>query len=91
MRTALLALAAVGAVATAAAAEPKATSVAPVPRTTVHLYSDADLAQLQADNPDHYARALRVVAAANHLCRSQAAHAQYTAAAARDVSCSADL
>jgi hypothetical protein len=38
-------------------------------RLTVYLDGPADLARLRQANPDHYARAERVLAAANQLCR----------------------
>lgn len=35
----------------------------------VHLDSAADLAQLRRTNPDHYARAVRLMNSANRLCK----------------------
>jgi hypothetical protein len=42
-------------------------------RLTVYLDGPADLARLREANPGHYARAERVLAAANQLCRPGAA------------------
>jgi hypothetical protein len=62
-----------------------------VPHRTVYLYSSADLAQLRAANPDHYARAQRILASANHLCRPGHEQLEFTQADARDVACQASL
>lgn len=88
MRTALLALAVLAGSGGALAAAP---AVTPVPKQTIYLYGEADLARLRAENPDHYTRAQRVFAAANHLCRPGAPRTEYAAAAARDLECEAVL
>jgi hypothetical protein len=50
-----------------------ATSVAAaLPPETVYLNGAADLAKLRATNPAHAARAERIMAAANQLCRPTA-------------------
>jgi hypothetical protein len=54
-------------------------------RPPVLLYTAQDLAILRATNPDHYARAARLIAAANRLC--QPGKAQLQDADARDISC----
>lgn len=54
----------------------------------VYLYGQADLDRLHATNPDHYARAERLMAAANELCRPQPGEVSYVKFAARDISCS---
>jgi hypothetical protein len=51
----------------------------------VHLNGPADLAQLRATNPKHYQQALKIMAAANQLCRPHAGEVEYTDA--KDVSC----
>jgi hypothetical protein len=58
-----------------------------VPNTTVYLDGPADLARLRAADPDHYARAMRVLAAANHLCRPGPGHLE-SVEGSRDVKCS---
>lgn len=58
-----------------------------VPNRTVYLDGPADLAQLRATDPAHYARAVRVLAAANHLCRPGPGHVQ-AIEGSRDVQCS---
>jgi len=83
MRTALFALALVGA--SYALAEPPA--ITPLPRQTVYLYGDHDLQWLRQSNPDHYARAEHILAAANHLCRPGLPRTEFAAASAHDVHC----
>ena len=51
----------------------------------VHLASAADLAQLRKTNPDHYARAVRLMQSANRLCKPGAPKLQN--ADGRDISC----
>jgi len=61
-------------------------SVAPAIITpSVQLNSTADLARLRATNPDHYARATRLMAAANTLCKPGEPKVQNTDG--RDISC----
>lgn len=57
------------------------------PEITVYLNSPKDLAQLRATNPDHYARAEQIMAAANELCRPQSGTTVFTKSKARDISC----
>ena len=80
MRAFLLTL--VIAAATAAAADE--------PHPTVYLNGPSDLARLREANPDHYARAERVLAAADHLCRPGAGQVQ-PITGSRDVHCAAML
>lgn len=54
-------------------------------RSPVHLDSPADLAQLRERNPEHYARAVRLLAAANRLCKPGQPKLQN--ADGRDISC----
>jgi hypothetical protein len=55
------------------------------PKPPVHLDNPADLAQLRETNPDHYARAMRLMAAANRLCKPGKPKLQN--ADGRDISC----
>ncbi len=52
---------------------------------SVHLDTAEDLARLRAANPNHYARAKRLIAAANTLC--QPGKPQLQNADGRDISC----
>ncbi|MGO9802858.1 MAG: hypothetical protein ACLPTL_05395 [Steroidobacteraceae bacterium] len=61
-----------------------------LPNRTVFLDGPADLARLRATNPGHYARAVRVLAAANHLCRPGAGQLQRIVGS-RDVQCAGQL
>ena len=56
------------------------------PKTTVYLNGPGDLARLRDTNPEHYARAERVLAAADHLCRPGAGQVQ-PIIGSRDVHC----
>ena len=51
----------------------------------VHLNGPADLAQLRATNFRHYQQALKIMSAANKLCRPDAGEVEHTDA--QDVSC----
>jgi hypothetical protein len=53
----------------------------------VYLYGQADLDRLRATNPGHYARAERIMAAANELCRPQAGDVTYAKFDAQDIYC----
>ncbi len=57
------------------------------PGNTVYLSGPADLARLRATNPAHYARAEKIMAAANELCRPGAGAVSHARFQARDVSC----
>lgn len=53
------------------------------------VYLDARaLAELRATNPGHYARATRILAAANHLCRPHLPEATLAGLHVQDFSCS---
>jgi hypothetical protein len=56
-----------------------------VPKPAVRLNSAADLAQLRKTNPDHYARAVRLMRSANSLCKP--GEPQLQNADGRDISC----
>jgi hypothetical protein len=56
------------------------------PRSIVYLDGPRDLARLRATNPDHYARAQRVLAAADQLCVPGAGQVR-PVAGSRDVHC----
>jgi hypothetical protein len=66
MRPTLLILALAGGCAAVLADDAQLTTPA---RQTVYLEGPSDLARLREVNPAHYARAQRVLAAANQLCR----------------------
>ena len=87
MRSILLILALIGASAPAALADEALTSP---PSRTVYLDGPSDLAQLRQANPAHYARAQRILAEANQLCRPGPGRIQEVAGA-RDVTCAASL
>jgi hypothetical protein len=53
----------------------------------VHLNDSAALEQLRLSNPVHYARAQKILAAANHLCRPTPGEVEYARYGARDISC----
>jgi hypothetical protein len=53
---------------------------------TVYLDARA-LEELRATNPDHYARAQRILAGANHLCRPHAPQALLSELGVRDLTC----
>jgi hypothetical protein len=60
------------------------------PRPAVRLDSAADLAQLRKTNPDHYARAVRLISSADRLCNPGAPKLQNTrlqSTDGRDISC----
>jgi len=84
MRTVLVTLAL-----TALTLQPTAASpdVGGPAREPIYLDGPAALAELRSTNPDHYARAERIFAAASRLCREGAAQLQYAVADARDFSC----
>ena len=54
---------------------------------SVRLDTPEDLANLRATNPAHYARAQRVLAAANVLCHPGQPQLQSTDLNSRDISC----
>ena len=60
------------------------------PDRTVYLSGASDLARLRKVNPRHYARAERILAAANHLCRPGPGQLE-EAAVARDLKCDGSL
>jgi hypothetical protein len=53
----------------------------------VYLNGPADLAQLRAENPLHYQRAVKIIDAANELCRPNIGAVEYARFAAKNVSC----
>jgi hypothetical protein len=53
----------------------------------VYLDDEASLAQLRAVNPVHYARAQKIIDAANQLCRPTAGEVEYAKFDAKDISC----
>src|SRR4051794_36132869 len=57
------------------------------PDRSVYLYGQSDLERLRVTNPGHYARAERIMAAANELCRAQPGDISYAKFDAREISC----
>ena len=53
----------------------------------VHLDGPASLARLRAANPIHYQRALKIIDAANVLCRPKTGELEYTNIDAKNISC----
>ena len=53
----------------------------------VYLDGPASLAQLRAANPIHYQRAMKIIDAANVLCRPKAGELEYTQFDAKNISC----
>jgi len=56
----------------------------------VHLDERA-LEQLRTSNPAHYARAQKILAAADHLCRPTAGEVEYAKFDAKNISCARAL
>ncbi|HEX6512915.1 MAG TPA: hypothetical protein VF157_11480 [Chloroflexota bacterium] len=53
----------------------------------VYLSGPAAVEKLRTTNPSHYARAQKIIAAANHLCRPTPGQLEYAESDAKDVSC----
>jgi hypothetical protein len=53
----------------------------------VRLDRPGALAELRATNPAHYARAQKILAAANHLCRPTKGEVDYAKFDAKNISC----
>lgn len=87
MRSILLILALIGACAPPALADEALTSP---PSRTVYLDGPSDLARLRQANPAHYARAERILAEANQLCRPGPGELRQVTGV-RDVKCAASL
>ncbi len=58
------------------------------PSQVVYLNGPADLDRLRATNPAHYARAEKIIAAANELCRPEPGAISYARFQAKEISCS---
>jgi len=61
--------------------------VAPPPAKTIYLSGAAALDELRDTNPLHYARAVKIIAAAPQLCRFDTPGTVFAAFEARDVRC----
>jgi len=57
----------------------------------VYLDGPESLAQLRAANPIHYQRALKIIDAADELCRPNAGEVEYAKFDAKNVSCARAL
>lgn len=64
-------------------------SFAAGPPSIVYLNGPKSLAALQRVNPLHYARAERIIAAANEVCRPGPLERYYARFGAREISCTA--
>ena len=82
MRSTLLSL---GLIALTVTLAPHAATASP--DKYVYLYGQSDLDRLRATHPGHYARAERIMAAANELCRPKPGDISYAKFDARDISC----
>jgi hypothetical protein len=58
-----------------------------MPDRVVYLSGAASLDALRAANPNHYARAQRIIAAANELCRPGPLDVYFARFEAKDISC----
>jgi hypothetical protein len=85
MRATVLALAL--SVASALPAVADDVSVQPAPKHHIYLWGPGDLGRLRQSNPNHYARAEKILAAADRLCRPGSGHLEYAAAGGKDVDC----
>jgi hypothetical protein len=63
----------------------------PAPPVVIHLDGAKSLHALRATNPAHFARAERIIAAANELCRPGPLEGVLARFAAQDISCSESL
>jgi hypothetical protein len=61
--------------------------VAPATQAVIYLNGPKSLAALQKANPIHYARAERIIAAANELCQPGPLESYYARFEARAISC----
>jgi hypothetical protein len=66
-------------------------AASPVPPPVVHLDGVKSLEALRKSNPAHFARAERIIAAANELCRPGPLESTFTRFEAKDISCSDSL
>jgi hypothetical protein len=62
-------------------------AVTPGGGVVVYLDDAASLAELRSANPIHYARAQKILAAANELCRPTAGKVEYAKFDAKNISC----
>jgi hypothetical protein len=83
MRKAILTLGAALVCIAAAGASPGARA----DDTVVYLDGPAALARLRAGNPVHYQRAVKIIDAANELCRPNIGAIEYAKFAAQNVAC----
>lgn len=75
-------------VATRAIPEEAPTSAATtMPPPVVYLHGFADLEKLRAANPNHHARAERIIAAADELCKPGPDQVYFASFEARNISC----
>lgn len=66
-------------------------AASPMPPPAVYLDGVRSLEALRQTNPAHFARAERIIAAANELCRPGPLETEFARFEAKDISCSASL
>jgi hypothetical protein len=59
------------------------------PTNPIYLDGSQSFEQLRYSNPRHYEQALRILAAADEICRPHAAQIEFSRFGARDVGCQA--
>ncbi len=59
------------------------------PLNPIYLDGSQSFEQLRYSNPRHYEQALRILAAADEICRPHAAQIEFSRFGARDVGCQA--
>src|SRR5262249_82391 len=61
------------------------------PPPVVYLYGAASMQQLKSANPNHFARAERIIAAADELCKPGPDELQFAKFEAKEISCRGSL
>ena len=70
---------------------PSGTWAAEPGAAAIYLDGPASFADLRAANPIHYQRALKIIDAANELCRPKAGELEYAKFDAKNISCAHSL
>jgi hypothetical protein len=87
VRTLLIAVSVALAASAVASADQGAPSRKPEPDKVVYLGGEASLEKLRTSNPNHYARAERIIAAANELCRPGPMDRYFARFEAKSIAC----
>lgn len=66
-------------------------AASPAPPRLVHLDGIKSLEALRKSNPAHFARAERIIAAANEICRPGPLESDFTRFEAKDISCNGSV